>query len=377
LSNGWRPSNHETTPTAKFDQSLAALSPDTRADIQHRILDLSHRRYLNFLKGVKAYRHHPYRRRLQDPPSCHTVASSRLLDYGHKHHKTPSKAPAAVVVLIPSLVNKAYVMDLQGRTSFARYLKSRNIQTYMLDWGEPTATEASFNLGDYVTRAITFLEYVRNYHQRPPILAGYCMGGLLALAAALRRPDLCHALACIATPWNFHACVNAKINHFAESIAQLIDLHGHLPVDALQTCFAAVDPLGIPRKFEHFARLPHRTSKANTFVALEDWLNDGVPLVADVARECFIAWYRDNTPHTNIWHNGGVAMRPEALTCPSLSVIPMKDRIVPPQSALSLAARLPHNTTLRLAFGHIGIMTSTAARKNAQSPIANWLQQQW
>ena len=60
-----------------------------------------------------------------------------------------------------------------------------------------------------------------------------------------------------------------------------------MPVDLLQSFFAALDPLAHARQIP-----PLRPSidpdgdQAAKFVALEDWLNDGVGLAAPVAREC-------------------------------------------------------------------------------------------
>ena len=76
----------------------------------------------------------------------------------------------------------------------------------------------------------------------PVVLAGYCMGGLLTLAAALRRPDLVRGLALLATPWDFHAdgraLAPAPGRHPAAVRACLLAATGTLPVDALQTLFA-------------------------------------------------------------------------------------------------------------------------------------------
>src|SRR3546814_10267711 len=47
-----------------------------------------------------------------------------------------------------------------------------------------------------------------------------------------------------------------------------------------------LDPQLVVRKFLAFGRLDAASRKAEEFVALEDWLNDGVPLAAPVAREC-------------------------------------------------------------------------------------------
>jgi polyhydroxyalkanoate synthase len=61
---------------------------------------------------------------------------------------------------------------------------------------------------------------------------------------------------------------------------------GELPVDVIQALFAGLDPLLVVRKFVKFAGLDPASPSAAQFVALEDWLNDGVPLAAEVTREC-------------------------------------------------------------------------------------------
>ena len=131
------------------------------------------------------------------------------------------------------------------------------------------------------------------------MLVGYCMGGLLALAAALRRPDRVAALGLLATPWDFHASPEdaARSRSAAAllpALEPLMQATGTLPVDVIQALFAGLDPWGIPRKFRAFARLDPASPRAELFVALEDWLNDGVPLAAPVARETLGGWYGAN-----------------------------------------------------------------------------------
>ena len=145
------------------------------------------------------------------------------------------------------------------------------------------------------------------------VLAGYCMGGLLAVAAALRRPELVRGLALLATPWDFHRPDPAGAKRVAASLAPLepvLAATGTLPVDALQMMFAALDPAGIARKYRGFARMAQDSPEAELFVALEDWLNDGIPLAAPVARECLAGWYGENTPARGEWRVAGAPVDP-------------------------------------------------------------------
>jgi polyhydroxyalkanoate synthase len=141
-------------------------------------------------------------------------------------------------------------------------------------------------------------------------------------------------------------------------------------VDALQSFFAGLDPLSILAKFRRFAEMDE--GQAGKFVALEDWLNDGVGLAAPVARECLTQWYGENTTVRGEWRIAGAPVRPEDLRLPALAMVPSADRIVSPNSALALARRLPRCETITPAAGHIGMMVGGSARAKVWDPLDAW-----
>ena len=138
------------------------------------------------------------------------------------------------------------------------------------------------------------------------------MGGQLALALAQLRPRQLAGLVLLATPWDFHAEKPADRaggrDRRGTPWLPLLDHLGGMPVDMLQGLFAALDPFLVVRKFCAFARLDPASDRAREFVALEDWLNDGVPLAAAVARECLLGWYGENTPGRGAWRVAGQAI---------------------------------------------------------------------
>jgi len=207
------------------------------------------------------------------------------------------------------------------------------------------------------------------------------MGGQLALALAQRRRKDIAGLALLATPWDFHAdegggAQGAQATAAAAALSPLLDLLGELPVDVIQSLFAGLDPQLVVRKFLAFARMDPASRKATTFVALEDWLNDGVPLAAPVARECLAGWYGDNSPAVGRWRVAGKVVDPAAVDVPSLCVIPAGDRIVPPASAAALAAAIPGAQTMTPAAGHIGMIVGGQAREVVWRPLLTWLNAQ-
>ena len=86
-----------------------------------------------FLAGIEGYRAHPYRRRLEDPPVLWQAGTTRVLAFG-------GEASGAPVLLVPSLINRAYILDLTAQRSFARYLRERGLRPYLLDWGRRAPT---------------------------------------------------------------------------------------------------------------------------------------------------------------------------------------------------------------------------------------------
>lgn len=144
-------------------------------------------------------------------------------------------------------------------------------------------------------------------------------------------------------------------------------------MEAIQTLFFILDPFTAERKFIRFATLDPEGNDARSFVALEDWINDGVPLAIEVARSCVRSWYRDNEPGRGLWRVAGRLVRPQALRRPALVVVPSRDRIVPPGSAEPLAASLGTATILRPPLGHVGMMSAARAPDMLWTPIANWL----
>ncbi|MGP1397806.1 MAG: alpha/beta fold hydrolase [Inquilinaceae bacterium] len=325
-------------------------------------------RFDRFLTGLERYRHHIYRRSLPDPPILWREGATRLLDYG---------GVGAPVLVVPSLVNRCYVLDLTEQRSLMRWLAGRGVRPLLVDWGRPDADERRFTLTDYIAgRLEKLLDAAVAAAGAPVPVVGYCMGGLLAVALAQRRRRDVSSLALLATPWDFHAAGAAQVRQLAALLATFgpaIELWQELPVDAIQALFGALDPLQAARKFIAFSALDPASERAAAFVALEDWLNDGVPLAAAVARECIAGWYGDNTPARGQWRVAGWPVDPAVLDLPSLHIIPDRDRIVPPASALALATAMAGAKTLRPTLGHIGMVVGGRAPDQVWRPLADWL----
>lgn len=347
------------------DQLAAALqNPLVRGSVAKQVAAKAAQATEKFLAGINRYQNYPTGRQPMPSVSVWQQGSSNLYDFG---------GGAKPLLLVPSLVNRAYILDLLPRCSVVRWLQQAGYRPYLLDWGMPGQAELSFTVADYVQRAQAALRHLR---QPVPVL-GYCMGGTLAVALAALQPQRVERLMVLAAPWDFTAFEAATADGMAALARRLAggrEQSGLLPVDALQIMFYARDPAMVLQKFHRFAGLASHSPEADLFVAVEDWLNDGVPLPLAVARECFGDWFAGNYPATNQWRVGRKIINPRQLTMPSLLVVPKQDKIVPPAAAHALARALPAATVLNPDSGHIGMITSRQAYAQVWQPLLAWLQ---
>jgi polyhydroxyalkanoate synthase len=329
------------------------------------------------IEGIAAYRRHHLRRTLLDPPAIWSEGGTRLLDYGPTAGRVGGSGDQLPVLFVPSLINRAYVLDLAEGFSMLRWLAARGVRPLLLDWGWPEEAERRFTLTDYVAgRMERAMSAAVQAAGKPPVLAGYCMGGTLAVAAAQRRPDLISGLALLAAPWDFHAPEAERAIQAAETLPLLepaLAFSHALPVDLLQSLFALLDPWSVAQKYREFARLPQDSPRARLFVALEDWLNDGVPLAAEVARACLSEWYGDNAPARGNWRIAGLPVDPAAITKPTFVAVPGRDRIVPPESARALVRLIPGAVLHQPAAGHIGMAAGARAEASLWRPLLSWM----
>jgi polyhydroxyalkanoate synthase len=384
-------------------QRLLALSNGSDAEFDAALITASIERARQFIRGVRSYHNHSARREdwFDHNDKTGTIlwqaGTTVLRDYNPAHPEAPT------VRVIPSLINRFDIVDLDSAQSFLRALAEEGLRPLVVDWNAPGVQEKDFSLSDYVTkRLIPILDFVteegaifqdtafgnekkhsyQNPDSRPPIpkchLLGYCMGGLLALALASLRPQQTRTLALMATPWDFHKPDPAIGPHFralAEHLKPCLGTLNYLPVDVIQSLFALFQPLQALTKFTGFSAIEPHSMEARQFVLLKDWLNDGVPLTASAARECLNDWYGENRTAKFEWRVDGKTIDPREITVPSYVVVPGRDLIVPPESALPLAKLLPHAALHEPMTGHIGMIASQKAPQQVWAPLFHWFAQ--
>ena len=211
------------------------------------------KRFEQFLLGLKIYLEAPLTLNTPSERILWREGTTVMRNYGKG--KTGDKP---LVLFVPSLINRANILDLIAGYSMLDFMGEHDTHPVLLDWQSPGETEAAFSLDEYVARIARAVTVLHDEYDKPVILAGYCMGGLLSLATAQLFPARIQGLALLATPWDFIAPDVARTAFSpagAEQIASLFASAPLVPNSLLYTIFYSLNPWGLHDKFRRLASL--------------------------------------------------------------------------------------------------------------------------
>ena len=334
-------------------------------DIQQQFEDM--------LRGMQLYLSHDYERNNAHLERVYKDGSLTILSFGA--HDYQSDKPA--LLLVPSLINKAHIFDLTEKRSMLRYFCDQGIDAYLLDWGEFLHDPDMQNLDNVVCKklfkAAAFLqgEYSQNLHA-----LGYCMGGSLLAGFAAIQSDVFRSLSFMAAPWDFHAGTQEildRVKFWQPSLGKSLIQEDMMKVDWLQILFSSLNPEQALHKFSKFADYKEGSDAQEIFVAIEDWLNDGVPLPAGVAQEAVQDWFLSNNPCQGKWVLDGEAVELSSIDIPSLVIASSKDRLVEYDMAVPLHAQIKDAELIDPECGHIGMIAGRDAVESVWRHIADWV----
>lgn len=113
------------------------------------------------------------------------VLKNQLIELIHYQPRC-DKVKKEPVLFMPAWIMKYYILDLSPRNSLVRWLLEQGHDVYMISWKNPGGEDRELGMEDYVRHgALAAIDAVRSISKDAPIhLAGYCLGGTLALLTA-------------------------------------------------------------------------------------------------------------------------------------------------------------------------------------------------
>ncbi len=288
----------------------------------------------------------------------------RLLRYRPRREGTAFRTP---VLLVPSLINRHYVLDLMPGKSFAEYLVQRGHSVYAIDWGSPGDEDRYLSFDDvcdrYLGRAIRVA--ARESPRQKVHVLGYCMGGTLGAIHASVHPEHFASLTALAAPVRFSegGLLAAWTRSSTFDLDALLEAFGNVPWPLMQSAFHMLRPTLSLSKAVQLVDRAWNDEFLDSFLAIETWGNDNVSLPGGFYRRYIEDLYRRDAFAGGTFTLSGRPARPQEIRCPLLVVTFEHDNIVPSSSARPLLewAQSQDKQLLHLPGGHVGAVVSKKA----------------
>jgi polyhydroxyalkanoate synthase len=274
---------------------------------------------------------------------------------------------ATPILLVPSLINRWYVLDLGPGRSVIEWLVGRGHTVYCIDWGTPGDEDRFLTWDDiggrYLGRAVRVAS--RTSGDRDVHLLGYCLGGTLTTAYAAAFPERIATLTALAAPIDFaHAGIMATWTRTPTfDVGSIVEAFGNVPWPLMQASFRMLKPTVQAAKVVALLDRAWDDEFLDGFLATERWGNDNVSFPGACYERYIEELYRANRLVGGTFTVCGRPAQLPSITCPTLAVAFADDHIVPLASAQPLidlvGARDKQIVVDR--GGHVGAVVSRKA----------------
>jgi polyhydroxyalkanoate synthase len=284
------------------------------------------------------------------------------------------------VLVVPSLVSKSYVLDLQPHNSFVGALGRAGLDVFLLDWGIPDASDAGNTLETYVdTMLPAAIETLLTSTGADDVtVIGHCFGGILSLLLAASHPEIAiRNLVTMATPADYDrlGVIVALLREGRLEADDIIDETGNVPPEVLSQAFKLVKPTDEMVQYVTLWQNLWNDKFLDGYMAINTWAKDQIPFPGALCRQVVRSLIRDNALITGEMPLSGGTVSLSSITCPYLNVAAEKDNIVPMASVEPLAGLVGSEDaeTMRLPTGHIGYVVGRAATQRTIPAIIDWI----
>ncbi len=282
------------------------------------------------------------------------------------------------VLIVPSLINRHYVLDLLPGRSLIEFLVEQGHDLFVIDWGTP-GDEDRFLTFDticdrYLGRAIKRAARIAG-SERVHLL-GYCLGGTLTSIHAALHPERIASMVALAAPIRFRdsGLLSVWTRTKAFDVGAVIDAFGNVPWPLMQASFHLLKPtLGLQKAIQLLDRAED-DDFLEGFLAVETWSNDNVSFPGEAYRKYIEALYQRDELVNGELYISGRRVELAAIGCPTLAVTFEHDHIVPKESAQVLLERIGTDVRklLHLNGGHVGAVVSRRARTGLWAALSDW-----
>lgn len=303
----------------------------------------------------------------------HREGTARLYRF-----RRPSDRPVksrVPVLLVPSLINRWYILDLRAGASVVAAL-AEHLDVWLLDWGVPEDEDRYLEWDSILKKIGRCVRLIQRTANTPKVsLLGYCMGGTLAGIWTALHPENIASFVNLAGPFDFSK---------AGTLATLVDARwfdveaiagaGNMQPTLMQSGFTTFQPTQQLAKILFLPETLLDPKTREAFLALEGWANDNVAFPAAAYQTYISELYQKNALFRGEHYALGRRVQLSAIDCPVLSVVASRDVICPPQAAVAFndAVSSKHKGVLTISGGHVGAVVGKNAARDLYPALVNF-----
>lgn len=322
-------------------------------------------------------------RRDADPATTPEVGSAPVpsgdVDLASASAAVPAAraSPRVPLLLIPSLINRWYVMDLRPGASLVEALVGAGFDVWLLDWGVPEAEDRYLDWDGVLRRLGRATRRVlRETGADKLAVLGYCMGGTLTTIHVAQHAEQIAALVLLAAPIDFSRggmlrCMVDPSWFDADAVADA----GNVAPQQMQAGFTALRPTLDAAKLMSMPDLVQDARAREAFLALEAWAGDNIPFPAEAYRRYIRELYQGNELVRGTHRANGKPVDLAAIACPVLAITASRDTICPSPAATAWLGltRATDTAVLEVAGGHVGAVVGSRAARDMYPGLVRWL----
>ncbi len=305
----------------------------------------------------------------------HRENKLRLLRY---RPRPEGLAFATPILLVPSLINRHYILDLMPGKSFVEFLVAAGHDVWIIDWGTPQAEDRFVDFdelcGVYLPRCVRIV--ARSSARRQTHLLGYCMGGIFTVIQAALDATHVASVCNLAAPMQFHGdgLLGAWTRSPDFDVGAITAAFGLMPWQLLEGSFQMLRPtLKLAKAVNLIDRAWNDRFLAG-YLALETWSSDNVSLPGHFFKRYLDELYRQNALMAGTLAITGNPVHLGRIACPLLAVVFEQDAIAPWQDCACIEGVVASTdkAVWKLPGSHVGGVVSRPASQGLWPALSGW-----
>ncbi len=293
------------------------------------------------------------------------------------HFRGTTEATGLPLLIVPSLINRWYVMDLRPGASLVEALVGAGIDVWLLDWGTPEPEDRYLDWEAVLARlGRASRRVLRETGAAKHALLGYCMGGTLTAIHAAQHAHQIAALVTLAAPIDFAkgGMLRAMVDPSwfdADAVADA----GNIAPSQLQAGFSALRPTLDLAKLVSMPDVQADPKARDACYALDTWASDNIAFPAAAYRRYIGEIYQRNELVAGTHRVNNREVKLGAITCPVLAITATRDQICPAPAATALLEFVGSTDlgVLEVQGGHVGAVVGSRAARDMYPALARWL----